>query len=133
MTTTTGMQVMTLRASNNGTLIGNVDNELYNSESNTIATIPAGAIIRDIYINGVSMLTTGILFKIGVAGSPEWFVPASAGVTSDIINANSTCGYEPNGVRLPTANSFSVVVNPSDNCGGSLEIYLEYMIYSYLV
>lgn len=130
---TTGMQVMTLRVTNNGTMIGNVDNDMILVSDSTTAKIPAGAIIRDIYFKKVSTLTTSVTLALGISGTADWFVPAAAGLSTTDLNIKGSLGYEPVGIRTPTDAEYTLVVNPSANCGGSIEIYIEYMVYDYLV
>lgn len=134
---TTGMQVMVLRAANNSDLSAGIETGLVNVSDGQPAMVQAGAIMRDIYIKRRSTtITDGVNIKIGVAsashpGADEWFVPSTAFSTQD-LQIDDTIGYEPQGVRKMLPNDAIMTVTADADCEGSLEFYLEYMIYDYL-
>lgn len=124
------MTTTNIRAVTSGSMLSGVDNILIDPGTFNNAELPAGAMIRNIYVKQTGTLTSGVTLKLGVASNNEYFVPASAGMSTTDLNSNGYVVYYPVGLKYPLTSASEVVVNPSANCAGSIEVFIRYELWN---
>lgn len=117
-----------LRAnSTGGGLTGSVANTLYDIDLAETAQLPAGALVKHVYIFGTATLTEGVSLQVGIVNWDDCFATISDAVTTDKLNANSYVIAK--GKILPSpGEATDIIVTPDANTSGAIELYIEYVL-----
>lgn len=91
----------------------------------TNAVVTAGYAVLRVFLSG--SLTAGCTLSVGYAGQPNAIVPASAGMTSDILNAGQTCCFTLSGLQSTSMSDAPLVLFSSAPATGYVQLYFDTM------
>lgn len=107
-------------------IYANTANNILNNNSGTPQVLPAGAIIRNVFLHVLTALTPGATLRIGTTDDHDFLISSSLGITSDSINGYDLM-YATSGIKWSTGVDENLVLNPDiDIDNGYLKIYIEY-------
>ena len=118
-----------MQTTNYATMTANTDYDLIDTSTSVASIVPAGSIIRSIWLRANSALTSGATLKIGFTGDNEAIIPAALSITTDDVNA-ADVEYAPSGPKSALGSNSSLVINPSITISsGQIFVYIEYNSY----
>lgn len=123
------MTTTNVRCVNVGSMLANTNNVMVDQSTYNNAELPAGSMIRNIYVRKTATLTSAVNIKIGVSSDNEYIIP-SGHLTSTMLNDNEYVVYYPVGAKKALTANSEVVVVPDANCGGSIEVFVRYELWA---
>jgi hypothetical protein len=101
------------------------NNDLLNL-ANEQAVIPVNAIIKSVVIHGVS-LQSGANLSVGWNSDHDGLLPASAGLTSDMLSVNRL--YRPANLSAAVGGSYALRLYSDASITGQVQLLINYVVF----
>jgi|SRR5579872_4433429 len=91
--------------------------------------LPSGSFIGNVWFQKGSFPSNGTL-SIGWSGNTGAIVPASAGITTNMLNNSDVQYTSPNIISATTADHALVLTSDSDISSGTVNVIISYISYT---